>query len=106
MSLASDKNAQMASSVSAGLTATSSLNCCAASSYRSAWALQNTFHQVGLGSQTSCACQRAKFLYPVAKLCTLKGDNDMEDLRCTITIVKHAVHLHRRGSGLAATDMA
>ena len=113
MSLASDKNAQMASSVSAGLTATSSLNCCAASSYRSAWALQNTCHQVGLGSLTSCACQRANFLYPDAKFCTHdaatvfnKGTNDMDHLRCTITMKEHAVHLYRRGSGLAATDMA
>ena len=70
MSLTSDKNAQMASSVSAGLTATSSLNCCAASSYSSAWALQNTCHQLGRGSLTSCACQRAEFLYPDAEICT------------------------------------
>ena len=36
LSLASARNAQMASSVSDGLTATSSLNCCAASPYCSA----------------------------------------------------------------------
>lgn len=46
ISLASDKNAHIASSVSDGFTATSSLNCFAASSYRSAVALQDACHHL------------------------------------------------------------